>query len=99
MPAACMKSLPKVRTSSFKVFGAQLAELNKFFVTLARPGCQVRTGRFRADLRRCWQAIATANNAYDSMTKAAKLGFRLAEANVAAATKAPAKTTRARKAS
>jgi len=82
-----------------KVFETQLAELNKFFVTSLDQAAKSAPAGSEPIFAAAKQAIATANNAYDSMTKAAKQVSELAEANVAAATKAPAKTTRARKAS
>ena len=82
-----------------KVFETQLAELNKFFVTSLDQAAKSAPAGSEPMFAAAKQAIATANNAYDSMTKAAKQVSELAEANVAAATKAPAKATRARKAS
>ena len=72
-----------------KVFETQLAELNKFFVTSLDQAAKSAPAGSEPMFAAAKQAIATANNAYDSMTKAAKQVSELAEANVAAATKAP----------
>jgi phasin family protein len=80
-----------------KVAEAKLADANAKFVSIidaaaksAPPGSETAVAMMKS-------AVAAANSAYDSLSKATKQAVEMAEANVTAATQAAVKTTRAKK--
>lgn len=74
-----------------KVFEAQFAELNKNVVTVLDQAAKNAPAGSDVAVAAMKSAIAAANSAYDSMTKAVKQATEIAEANVAAATNATVK--------
>ena len=74
-----------------KVFEAQFAELNKNVSTVLDKAAKNAPAGSDVAVAAVKSAIAAANSAYDSMTKAAKQVAEIAEANVAAATNATVK--------
>lgn len=84
-----------------KVFEAQLIELNKNVTSVLDKAAKNAPAGSDVAVAAVKSAIAAANSAYDSMTKAAKQVAEIAEANVAAATSATVKavaTPKAKKA-
>ena len=74
-----------------KVFEGQFAELNKNVATALDKAAKNAPAGSDVAVAAVKSAIAAANSAYDSMTKAAKQVAEIAEANVAAATSATVK--------
>jgi phasin family protein len=74
-----------------KVFEAQFAEINKNFTSALDKAAKNAPAGSDVAVAAVKSAIAAANSAYDSMTKAAKQVAEIAEANVAAATNATVK--------
>jgi phasin family protein len=74
-----------------KVFEAQFAEINKNVTTALDKAVKNAPAGSDVAVAAVKSAIAAANSAYDSMTKAAKQVAEIAEANVAAATNATVK--------
>ena len=74
-----------------KVFEGQFAELNKNVSTALDKAAKNAPAGSDVAVAAVKSAIAAANSAYDSMTKAAKQVAEIAEANVAAATSATVK--------
>ena len=74
-----------------KVFEAQFAELNKNVAAVLDKAAKNAPAGSDVAVAAVKSAIAAANSAYDSMTKAAKQVAEIAEANVAAATNATVK--------
>jgi phasin family protein len=74
-----------------KVFEVQFAELNKNVSTVLDKAAKNAPAGSDVAVAAVKSAIAAANSAYDSMTKAAKQVAEIAEANVAAATNATVK--------
>ena len=74
-----------------KVFEAQFAELNKNVSSVLDKAAKNAPAGSDVAVAAVKSAIAAANSAYDSMTKAAKQVAEIAEANVAAATSATVK--------
>jgi phasin family protein len=84
-----------------KVFEGQFAELNKNVSTALDKAAKNAPAGSDVAVAAVKSAIAAANSAYDSMTKAAKQVAEMTEANVAAATSATVKavgSTKAKKA-
>lgn len=74
-----------------KVFEGQFAEVNKNVATALDKAAKNAPAGSDVAVAAVKSAIAAANSAYDSMTKAAKQVAEIAEANVAAATSATVK--------
>jgi phasin family protein len=74
-----------------KVFEAQFAEANKTMTSALDKAVKNAPAGSDVAVAAVKSAIAAANSAYDSMTKAAKQVAEIAEANVAAATSATVK--------
>ena len=74
-----------------KVFEGQYADLNKNVTSALDKAAKGAPAGSDVAVAAVKQAIAAANSAYDSMTKAAKQVAEIAEANVAAATSATVK--------
>ena len=74
-----------------KVFDSQVSEMNKTVVSALDKAVKSAPAGSDVAVAAVKQAIAAANSAYDSMTKAAKQVAEIAEANVAAATSATVK--------
>jgi phasin family protein len=74
-----------------KVFEAQFAEANKTMTSALDNAVKNAPAGSDVAVAAVKSAIAAANSAYDSMTKAAKQVAEIAEANVAAATSATVK--------
>jgi len=74
-----------------KVFEAQFAEANKNMTSALDKAVKNAPAGSDVAVAAVKSAIAAANSAYDSMTKAAKQVAEIAEANVAAATSATVK--------
>jgi phasin family protein len=74
-----------------KVFEGQFADLNKNVASALDKAAKSAPAGSDVAVAAVKQAIAAANSAYDSMTKAAKQVAEIAEANVAAATSATVK--------
>lgn len=74
-----------------KVFEAQYAEVNKNVSTVLDKAAKSAPAGSDVAVAAVKSAIAAANSAYDTMTKAAKQVAEIAEANVAAATSATVK--------
>jgi phasin family protein len=74
-----------------KVFEAQFAEANKAMTSALDKAVKNAPAGSDVAVAAVKSAIAAANSAYDSMTKAAKQVAEIAEANVAAATSATVK--------
>jgi phasin family protein len=74
-----------------KLIEAQMAELNKTITAALEQAAKSAPGGSDVAVAAVKSAIAAANSAYDSMTKAAKQVAEMAEANVAAATSATVK--------
>jgi phasin family protein len=74
-----------------KVFESQFSEINKNVATALDKAAKNAPAGSDVAVAAVKQAIAAANSAYDSMTKAAKQVAEIAEANVAAATSATVK--------
>ena len=81
-----------------KLFEAQMAELNKGVATALDKAAKSAPAGSDVAVAAVKSAIAAANSAYDSMSKAAKQVAEIAEANVAAATNATVKAVSAAKA-
>jgi phasin family protein len=86
-----------------RVAEAQLADANKKFVALIDTASKNAPAGSETAVAMVKSAVAAANSAYDSFSKAAKQAVEIAEANVSAATTAAVKSTghaatRARKA-
>ncbi len=85
-----------------RVVEAQLADANKKFVALIDTASKNAPAGSETAVAMVKSAVAAANSAYDSFSKAAKQAVQMAEANVSAATTAAVKSTgqaaRARKA-
>jgi phasin family protein len=81
-----------------KVFEAQFAEANKTMTSALDKAVKNAPAGSDVAVAAVKSAIAAANSAYDSMTKAAKQVAEIAEANVAAATSATVKAVGAPKA-
>lgn len=78
-----------------KIFEAQFAEVNKTMTTALDKAVKNAPAGSDVAVAAVKSAIAAANSAYDSMTKAAKQVAEIAEANVAAATNATVKAVSA----
>jgi phasin family protein len=78
-----------------KVFEAQFAEANKTMTSALDKAVKNAPAGSDVAVAAVKSAIAAANSAYDSMTKAAKQVAEIAEANVAAATSATVKAVSA----
>jgi phasin family protein len=78
-----------------KVFEAQFAEANKTMTSALDKAVKNAPAGSDVAVAAVKSAIAAANSAYDSMTKAAKQVAEIAEANVAAATSATVKAVNA----
>jgi phasin family protein len=78
-----------------KVFEAQFAEANKTMTSALDNAVKNAPAGSDVAVAAVKSAIAAANSAYDSMTKAAKQVAEIAEANVAAATSATVKAVSA----
>jgi len=78
-----------------KVFEAQFAEANKTMTNALDKAVKNAPAGSDVAVAAVKSAIAAANSAYDSMTKAAKQVAEIAEANVAAATSATVKAVAA----
>ena len=74
-----------------KVFEGQMAEVNKGVATALDKAAKSAPAGSDVAVAAVKSAIAAANSAYDSMSKAAKQVAEIAEANVAAATNATVK--------
>lgn len=74
-----------------KIFEAQFAEINKNVSSALDKAVKNAPAGSDVAVAAVKSAIAAANSAYDSMTKAAKQVAEIAEANVAAATNATVK--------
>ena len=74
-----------------KMFETQVAEANKTFAAALGKAAKSAPAGSDVAVAAVKSAIAAANSAYDSVTKAAKQVAEIAEANVAAATNAPVK--------
>jgi phasin family protein len=74
-----------------KVFESQFAEINRNVTTALDKAVKNAPAGSDVAVAAVKSAIAAANSAYDSMTKAAKQVAEIAEANVAAATNATVK--------
>jgi phasin family protein len=74
-----------------KVFEAQFAEINRNVTTALDKAVKNAPAGSDVAVAAVKSAIAAANSAYDSMTKAAKQVAEIAEANVTAATNATVK--------
>jgi phasin family protein len=74
-----------------KVFESQFAEVNKTMTSALDKAVKNAPAGSDVAVAAVKSAIAAANSAYDSMTKAAKQVAEIAEANVAAATSATVK--------
>ena len=74
-----------------KLFEAQVAEANKTFAAALDKAAKSAPAGSDVAVAAVKSAIAAANSAYDSVTKAAKQVAEIAEANVAAATSATVK--------
>ncbi|MDK9724907.1 MAG: phasin family protein [Sterolibacteriaceae bacterium MAG5] len=74
-----------------KIFEAQFAEVNKNVSTVLDKAAKNAPAGSDVAVAAVKSAIAAANSAYDTMTKAAKQVAEIAEANVAAATSATVK--------
>ena len=74
-----------------KVFEGQVAEMDKGVASALGKAAKTAPAGSRAAGAAVKSAIAAANSAYDSMSKAAKQVAEIAEANVAAATNATVK--------
>jgi phasin family protein len=81
-----------------KVFEAQFAEANKTMTSALDKAVKNAPAGSDVAVAAVKSAIAAANSAYDSMTKAAKQVAEIAEANVAAATSATVKAVGSAKA-
>ncbi len=81
-----------------KIFEAQVAEANKTVTSALDAAAKNAPAGSDVAVNAVKSAIAAANSAYDSMTKAAKQVAEIAEANVAAATNATVKASAAPKA-
>jgi phasin family protein len=81
-----------------KVFEGQFAELNKNVSTALDKAAKSAPAGSDVAVAAVKSAIAAANSAYDSMSKAAKQVAEMTEANVAAATSATVKAVGATKA-
>ena len=80
-----------------KLVEAQAAEANKNFVALLDKAAKSAPAGSDVAVAAVKSAIAAANSAYDSITKATKQFSDIAEANVAAATSATVKAVSANK--
>jgi len=80
-----------------KLVEAQAAEANKNFVALLDKAAKSAPAGSDVAVAAVKSAIAAANSAYDSMTKAGKQFADIAEANVAAATNATVKAVKSTK--
>ncbi len=78
-----------------KVVEAQFAEINKAMTTALDKAVKNAPAGSDVAVAAVKSAIAAANSAYDSMTKAARQVAEIAEANVAAATNATVKAVSA----
>lgn len=74
-----------------KIFESQFAEVNKNVATALDKAAKNAPAGSDVAVAAVKSAIAAANSAYDTMTKAAKQVAEIAEANVAAATSATVK--------
>jgi len=74
-----------------KIFESQFAELNRNVTTVLDKAAKNAPAGSDVAVAAVKSAIAAANSAYDTMTKAAKQVAEIAEANVAAATSATVK--------
>lgn len=81
-----------------KIFEAQFAEVNKNVSSVLDKAAKNAPAGSDVAVAAVKSAIAAANSAYDTMTKAAKQVAEIAEANVAAATSATVKAVGASKA-
>lgn len=75
-----------------RVAEAQIAEANKKLVAFIDTASKNAPAGSETAVAMVKSAVAAANSAYDTMTKAAKQAVEIAEANVAAATNAAVKT-------
>jgi phasin family protein len=80
-----------------KLVEAQAAEANKSFVALLDKAAKSAPAGSDVAVAAVKSAIAAANSAYDSITKAGKQFADIAEANVAAATNATVKAVKSTK--
>jgi phasin family protein len=78
-----------------KIFEAQFAEVNKNVANVLDKAAKNAPAGSDVAVAAVKSAIAAANSAYDTMTKAAKQVAEIAEANVAAATSATVKAVAA----
>jgi phasin family protein len=74
-----------------KIFESQFAEVNKNVASVLDKAAKNAPAGSDVGIAAVKSAIAAANSAYDTMTKAAKQVAEIAEANVAAATSATVK--------
>jgi phasin family protein len=81
----------QAKTEVTKMVEAQAAEANRNFVALLDKAAKSAPAGSEVAIAAVKSAIAAANSAYDSMSKAGKQFADLAEANVAAATNATVK--------
>lgn len=81
-----------------KLIEAQATEVNKGVVTALDQALKTAPAGSEVAIAAVKSALATANSAYDNVTKAAKQAVELTEANVAAATAATVKAVNAAKA-
>lgn len=92
---AYSRSLYEIATQTQEEFGkiveAQFAEVNKNVATALDKAAKNAPAGSDVAVAAVKSAIAAANSAYDTMTKAAKQVAEIAEANVAAATSATVK--------
>ena len=76
-----------------KVAESQLADANAKFVSLIDSAAKTAPAGSETAVAMMKSAVAAANSAYDTLSKASKQAVEMAEANVAAATNAAVKTT------
>ena len=76
-----------------KVAEAQLADANAKFVSMIDSAAKNAPAGSETAVAMMKSAVAAANSAYDSLSKATKQAVEMAEANVTAATSAAVKTT------
>ncbi len=92
---AYSRSLYEIATQTQEEFGkiieSQFAEVNKNVATVLDKAAKNAPAGSDVAVAAVKSAIAAANSAYDTMTKAAKQVAEIAEANVAAATSATVK--------
>ncbi|MEZ5610108.1 MAG: phasin family protein [Rhodocyclaceae bacterium] len=81
-----------------KLVEAQIAEINKTVNSALDQAAKSAPAGSEAAFTAAKSAMAAANSAYDSVSKAAKQASDMAEANVAAATKATVKALSSKKA-